>query len=136
MFVELTRPLADHRPGDLIEVDPAAARTLADKGYTRPANESAKSLPDFLRAVRAHDTARLAAVYGSHEAKTALGTETGAHGGFLIPDDFLPEILFPLQDTLFRSRALIAPMSSGTLDIPCSLTSRNSTTTAKRQRLP
>jgi hypothetical protein len=103
MFVELLRPLADHQPGDLLEVDRAAARALAQRGYTKNLPAS-PSLIGFLRAVQLQDVARLREVYGSVEAKASLGTETGAAKGFLIPTELLPEILFPTQQSLFRSR--------------------------------
>jgi hypothetical protein len=102
MFVELIRPLADHKPGDLIEVDPAAADTLSRRGYTRQPDVG-KSLADFLACLQAKNRTRLADVYRTVEQKAALGSETGAEGGFLIPDELLAEILFPIRNSIFRS---------------------------------
>jgi HK97 family phage major capsid protein len=52
------------------------------------------------------------------------GRRQRGHPGFFIPDELLHEILYPIQNSIFRSRALVSPMNSSTLDIPL-LNTRN-----------
>lgn len=92
--------------------------------------QGTKSLGDFLISVVDRDDTRLKAVYGSEVVETIrsrrsksrgkdLSGDTGAAGAYLIPPEYVPEILtVDPMEAIVRPRAHIQPMAGDTLKIP------------------
>jgi HK97 family phage major capsid protein len=89
--------------------------------------QGTKSLGDFLISVVDQDSTRLKTVYGSEIVETLRGKsrrkdlsgDTGAAGAYLIPPEYVPEILTvdPLE-AIIRPSAHIQPMAADTLKLP------------------
>ena len=99
------------------------AKGLSNKGARAaifgdgPAGNERRNFADFLLSVRTHDARRLEEVYRS--SKAALTSQTGAQGGYLVPEEFLPRLLgVAAERAIARPRATVIPMGSGTLHVP------------------
>jgi len=92
---------------------------LKDAGYVAPDSETdrpqTKSFGDWLIAVKNKNTRRLNSVY-----HTKVQTEgTGSAGGFMVPDEFLPQLLQVMGSaSIIRSRASVFPVSSSQGAVP------------------
>ena len=89
-----------------------------DGGYYSPvggtSDQKAKSFGDFVMSVYRNDHDRLTKVY-----KTAMGEQSGALGGYLVPEEFhnlLVEVA-PM-DVPFRERANVIPVMSDAGKVP------------------
>jgi len=82
-----------------------------------PEGSGVKSLGNFLLCVHKNNVKRLTEVYGS--TKAALAEESGATGGYLVPDEYIPEVLSVAAETaVVRPRAYKQPMEGRSLQIP------------------
>lgn len=78
-------------------------------------------LGEFLKAVRVGGDNRLSRFDEDHgEVKTAMAENTGATGGFLVPAQFLPQLMAVADpfNEMIRARASIIPMRGRQLNIP------------------
>lgn len=80
------------------------------------------SFGDWLLAVGRGDAKYLAEHYDSHlsyESKAALNTGTGGQGGYLVPTEFVPNLLMAAaEQSVVRSKATVIPMTSRSVQIP------------------
>jgi len=83
-----------------------------------------KSFGDFLLAIRGADHKRLREVYKARQAKdgefkTAMAEGAGTTGGYMVPDEFRPELLsLAAEASVVRPRATVIPMRRRTMKIP------------------
>ena len=80
-----------------------------DVGYVSPDSEGTeranmKSFGDFLLAIRNGNVSRLKTVYGSVKA---LGEQSGAAGGFLVPEEYVQQL-----QSLAMDAALVRPLAT------------------------
>ena len=106
-----------------------AQTTPGRKGfsYNGEPTKPEKGLIDFLKAIIYNDRATLKAMgaewikYESEysDGTKVLGDQTGAQGGFLVPDQFLPDLIMvePEREIVWP-RADIVPMQNRTLQVP------------------
>lgn len=100
---------------EMIEKSPV----MKDAGYVAPDSEEdhpeAKSLGDFLIAVRNNNSRRIKSVY-----KTALAEDAGATGGYLVPTQFVQPMIAAAEpfSVLRRAGATVIPMTGKTVEIP------------------
>ncbi len=80
------------------------------------ADRHIKTFGDFLTAVNRGDVKRLREVYGSTKG---LEEATGAGGGYLVPRQFVTELMqIAAERSVVRPRAFVLPMSSRDVSIP------------------
>ncbi len=90
------------------------AFNVAPEGKDRP---ETKNFGDWIVAVWRGDTKRLESVYGS--TKAALSEESGAVGGYLVPEEFSRQILSVASESaIVRPRATIIPMTGREFSMP------------------
>lgn len=100
---------------EMIEKSPV----MKDAGYVAPDSEEdhpeAKSLGDFLIAVRNNNSKRIKSVY-----KTAMAEDAGATGGYLVPTQFVQPMIAASEpfSVLRRAGATVIPMTGKTAEIP------------------
>ncbi len=76
-------------------------------------------LGDFLHRVRTNDEASLEKVYGATRTKAAMGEGSGVVGGYLLPRPLSDALYgFVEEAAIVRPSALVAPMTTQTLDLP------------------
>lgn len=75
---------------------------------------------DFLVRIGRKDVEGLARTYGSERTKTALSAlPSGVSGGFLVPPELRLDLMRDVaEESLFRSRATVIPMTGTTLALP------------------
>lgn len=78
---------------------------------------------DWLIAVRTGNQKRLTEEYQTqvteYEGKTALTTQAGAQGGYLVPVEFLPSLMaISAEQAIVEKRATVLPMAGNTLQVP------------------
>lgn len=91
------------------------------------ADKELKSFGDFLLAVKRNDRTRLTKVYQAQyvaegrdgELKATVAEGSGSTGGYLVPQQFLPELMsIAGESSIVRPRATKIPMVSRTLLVP------------------
>lgn len=86
------------------------------------AGDPKRSFGDWLLAVGRGDAKYLADHYGSHltyDSKAALNTGTGTQGGYLVPTEFVPNLLLAAaEQSVVRAKATVIPMGSRSVQIP------------------
>ena len=81
------------------------------------ADKKAKSFGDFLLAVQRGDKRRLNKVYKSYTK--AMGEDSGAAGGYLVPEEFHAQLLAASADqAIIRPRATVIPVGTDAGKIP------------------
>jgi HK97 family phage major capsid protein len=95
--------------------------SLKDAGYISPDSEgnerqAQKSFGDWLLAVRNGNHSRLTKVYGS---KKALGEQSGAAGGYLVPEEYENRLMMMAMDaSIVRPLATVLTVGSNRGSIP------------------
>lgn len=87
----------------------------------KPKESDNKSFGDFLRSVRYKDVKRLGSIYKAAKDRDTkdLTEGTGAAGGYLVPEEYLAELLMvPDSGAVVRPRARKIPMASRSLTMP------------------
>lgn len=77
-------------------------------------------LTDFLYRIAIKDEATLKATYGAARTKTSLSaTGGGSTGGYLVPTELRLDLMRDVgEESIFRPRATVVPMTTGTLELP------------------
>src|SRR5262245_10963732 len=111
----------------------AKARTLSRKGAARriygegaELADTKKSFGNFLLSVRANDRKSLEDMGSRYvdwqegvEKKTAMSTQPGAQGGYLVPIDFYGQLMqLVTERSIVRPRATIIPMAHRSCQVP------------------
>jgi HK97 family phage major capsid protein len=82
-----------------------------------------KTFGAFLLAVRKGDRKTLeemGSTFENWETKTAMDTESGAHGGFLLPTEHYDQVMmYAIESSIMRRYAMIIPMGTRETDVPC-----------------
>jgi HK97 family phage major capsid protein len=91
-----------------------------DLGSFQSGNAQGTSFGDFLKSVRFKDSSRLAQIYNAKKDDIKdLSGGTGASGGYLIPHQFIAELLRVDEgEAVVRPYARKIPMASRSLSIP------------------
>jgi len=95
---------------------------ISDDGGAK--DKEVKSFGDFLMALRRGDVKRLTTVYktetvNERDEVKALGEASGTVGGYLVPDQFIPQLYqVAAEEAIVRSRAFIRPMMGRTATLP------------------
>jgi HK97 family phage major capsid protein len=87
-----------------------------------------KTFGQFLLAVMSKDSKTLdemGSKFCDWDQKTAMATQTGTSGGFLVPTEFLAKLLaLVTENSICRSLATVIPMSARSVQIPASTSPR------------
>lgn len=94
----------------------AVQRLFGDAGESET-NRRDRTLGDWLFEIRRGDEASIERKYGS--VKASLTGSSGAQGGYLVPEEFLPRLYaMSSERAVVRPRATVIPMASRSVHVP------------------
>lgn len=94
----------------------AVQRLFGDPGES-DINRRDRTLGDWLFEIRRGDEASIERKYGS--VKASLTGSSGAQGGYLVPEEFLPRLYaMSSERAVVRPRATVIPMASRSVHVP------------------